>query len=189
MMRTAMLTVLASVLMSFNAFAADDVAALKARIAELEAQVAAHDAERKQTAKHLATFDELDLVAFNNRDMKRLAEIHAEDVKVYNPDGSLTTPYAGHHDKELEFLFDKFNWKIPEHIVGFGHGEWTAGVSISTGKWVKPITLPDGRVLEPTGKEFTIRVATLARWKDGRIVEEHLFWDNAHLNRQIGLGE
>ena len=188
-MRTTIPAVLASLLISFNAAAADDVAALKARIAELEAQVAAHAAEREQTAKHLATFDELDLVAFNNRDMKRLAEIHADDVKVYNPDGLLTTPYAGHHDKELEFLFDTFDWQIPEHIVGFGYGDWTAGISISTGKWVNPITLPDGQVLEPTGKEFTLRVATLARWKDGRIVEEHLFWDNAHLNRQIGLGE
>ncbi len=188
-MKTAILAVLASVLMSFDAFAEDDVAVLKARIAELEAQVAAYDAERKQTAQHLATFDELDLVAFNNRDTKRLAEIHAADVKVYNPDGSLTTSYAGHHDKDLEFLFDKFDWQIPEHIIGFGHDEWTAGVSISTGKWVKPITLPNGHVLEPTGKEFTIRVATLARWENGRIVEEHLFWDNAHLNRQIGLVE
>ena len=188
-MRTKLLAVLAGVSMSFYAFAGDEVAELKARIAELEAQVAAHEEERRQTAMHLAAFDELDLVAFNNRDMNRLAEIHAEDVKVYNPDGSLTTPYVGHHDKELEFLFDKFDWQIPEHIVGFGHGGWTAGVSISTGKWVKPIALPDGQVLEPTGREFTIRVATLARWENGRIVEEHLFWDNAHLNRQIGLGD
>ncbi len=188
-MRTTILAALAGMSMSFNALAQDDVAALEARIAELEAQVAAHAEEREQTARHLATFDELDLVAFNNRDMERLAEIHAEDVRVYNPDGSLTTPYAGHHDRELEFLFDTFDWQIPEHIVGFGYGGWTAGVSVSTGKWVEPITLPDGQVLEPTGNEFTIRVATLARWENGRIVEEHLFWDNAHLNRQIGLGE
>ena len=166
-----------------------DIAALQARIAELEAQVEAHDAERAQTARHLEIFDELDLVAFNNRDMDRMAEIHTEDVRVFNPDGSLTTPYEGHHDVELQYLFDIFDMRIPEHIVGFGYGEWTAGISITKGKWVKPVTLPDGRVLEPTGKEFTIRVATLARWENERIVEEHLFWDNAHLNRQVGLVE
>ena len=53
-MKTTIPAILAGVLMTFNAFAGDNVAALKARIAELEAQVAAHDAERKQTAIHLS---------------------------------------------------------------------------------------------------------------------------------------
>jgi len=167
----------------------DTVADLKAKIAELQAEVDAHNAERAATKRHLEIFDELDLVAFNDRDMERIGEIHAEDVKVYNPDGSLTTPFEPHHAGELQFLFDTFEFRVAEHIVGFGYGEWTAGVSVSKGKWVKPITLPDGRVLQPSRKELTIRIATLARWKNSRIVEEHLFWDNAEWNRQIGLKE
>lgn len=164
-----------------------DVAEMQKKIDELQTIVDAHNAERELTKKQLATFDELDIVAFNNRDMKRIAEIHADDVRVTNPDGSLTTPYGPKHEEELQFLFDTFNFQIPEHVIGFGHGEWTAGVSISKGKWVKPITLPNGKTLQPTGKEFEIRIATLARWENGRIAEEHLFWDNAHLNNQIGL--
>ncbi|NER13515.1 polyketide cyclase [Leptobacterium flavescens] len=163
------------------------VAELQKKVDELQAIVDAHNAERELTRKQLETFDELDLVAFNNRDMERLAEIHAEDVRVINPNGALSTPYAPQHLEELKFLFEKFDTKIPEHIIGFGYGEWTAGASITKGKWVKPITLPNGKTLQPTGKEFEIHVATLARWKNGRIVEEHLFWDNAHLNSQIGL--
>ena len=165
----------------------DNTADLQRKINELQAIVDAHDAERALTKKHLATFDELDLVAFNDRDMERIAEIHAEDVAVYNPDGVLSTPYAPKHEEELEYLFDVFDFQIPKHIIGFGHGEWTAGVSVSTGKWVKSITLPNGKTLAPTGKAFEIRIATLAKWKDGRIVEEHLFWDNAHINNQIGF--
>ncbi len=42
---------------------------LQAKIDELQAQVDAHKAERAATATHLAIFDKLDLVAFNNRDM------------------------------------------------------------------------------------------------------------------------
>lgn len=163
------------------------VVEMQKKIDELQAIVDAHNAERELTKKQLATFDELDIVAFNNRDMKRISEIHADDVKVTNPDGTLTTPYAPKHAEELQFLFDTFNFQIPEHVIGFGHGEWTAGVSISKGKWVKPITLPNGKTLQPTGKTFEIRIATLARWDNGRIAEEHLFWDNAHLNNQIGL--
>ena len=69
---------------------AESTAELQAKIKELQAQVDAHKAERAATARHLEIFDELDLVAFNKRDMKRIKEIHADDVKVYNPDGTIT---------------------------------------------------------------------------------------------------
>jgi len=161
--------------------------ALIARVAQLEAQVAAYKAERALTKRHLEIFDELDLEAFNNRDMKRIGEIHAENVVVHNPDGTKTAPFPP-HEKELQFLFDTFDFKVAEHIVGFGHGEWTAGISISKGKWVKPITLKDGTVLQPTGNPVSLKIATIARWKNGRIAEEYLFWDNADWNKQIGIG-
>lgn len=168
-------------------FAADE-AALIARVAELEAQVAAYEAERALTARHLEIFDELDLEAFNSRDMERIGEIHAENVIVHNPDGTKTSPFPP-HEEELQFLFDTFDFKVTDHIVGFGHGEWTAGISISEGTWVKPITLEDGTVLEPTGQSVRLKIATIARWEHGRIAEEYLFWDNADWNRQIGLGQ
>ncbi len=167
----------------------DKIVELQARVNELQAQVDAHKAEREATARHLQTFDELDLVAFNNRDMTRIKEIHADDVTVYNPDGSITQGMTPHHTDELQFLFDTFDFMIPVHIVGFGYGEWTAGISISEGQWVKPITMPDGTVLEPTNKKLKIKIATIARWENGRIAEEHLFWDNASWNKQIGLDQ
>lgn len=185
-MKYKLVLLLAGVLTGFNVFAADDVATLKARIADLETQVATYTAERAQTTKHLETFDELDLEAFNSRDMKRIGEIHADNVIVHNPDGTQTSPFPP-HSEELEFLFDTFEFKVAEHIVGFGHGEWTAGISISEGRWAKPITLPDGTVLQPTGKPVSLKIATIARWENGRIAEEYLFWDNADWNRQIGL--
>jgi len=161
---------------------------LQTKVNELQALVDAHKTERAATAKHLEIFDELDLVAFNNRDMKRIKQIHADDVKVYNPDGTITEPMLPHAE-ELQFLFDTFDFKVAEHIVGFGFGEWTAGISISKGKWIKPITMPDGTVLQPTGKAVSLKIATIARWENDRIAEEYLFWDNADWNRQIGLGQ
>ena len=117
-----------------------------------------------------------------------IKQIHADDVKVYNPDGTITEPMPPHAD-ELQFLFDTFDFRVAKHIVGFGFGEWTAGISISEGKWVKPLTLPDGTVLQPTGKPVSLKIATIARWENGRIAEEYLFWDNADWNQQIGLGQ
>ncbi len=168
--------------------ATDEIGKLQAKIDELQVQVDAHEAERAATAKHLAIFDELDLVAFNNRDMERIKQIHADNVRVYNPDGTITEPMEPHAE-ELQFLFDTFDFKVAEHIVGFGYGEWTAGISISQGNWVKQIALPDGTVLQPSGKPVSLKIATIARWEDNRIAEEYLFWDNAEWNRQIGLGQ
>ena len=168
---------------------ASDNDALQAKITELQAKVDSYEAERALTKQHLETFHELDLVAFKNRDMDRIKEIHADDVKVYNPDGTITEGMTPHHADDLQFLFDTFDFLVKEHIVGFGHGEWTAGISVSEGKWIKPLTMPDGTVLQPTEKEVRIKIATIARWENGRIAEEYLFWDNADWNRQIGIDQ
>jgi outer membrane murein-binding lipoprotein Lpp len=184
------LVMMASVLIGLQLAGCGDAeqnSKLQDKIDELQAKVDAHVAERAATAKHLKTFDELDLVAFNNRDMPRIKEIHADDVMVYNPDGTTTKGMTPHHASELEFLFDTFSFKVSEHIVGFGHGDWTAGISICDGQWVKPLKMPDGSVLQPTHKKVRVKIATITRWENGRIAEEYLFWDNADWNRQIGL--
>jgi len=189
-MKKAIITTLALLLANIvGCVSATDTAKLQTRIDELQAQVDTHKAERAATAKHLEIFDELDLVAFNKRDMMRIKQIHADDVKVYNPDGTITKGMTPHHAEELQFLFDTFSFVVTEHIVGFGYDDWTAGISICEGKWVKPITMPDGTVLQPTGNKVRIKIATIARWENNRIAEEYLFWDNADWNRQIGLGQ
>ncbi|MDP9306083.1 MAG: ester cyclase [Thermoproteota archaeon] len=36
-------------------------------------------------------------------------------------------------------------------------------------------------------KKFKIDLCTVARWKDGRIIEENLFYDLVGMMRQLGL--
>jgi len=45
----------------------------------------------------------------------------------------------------------------------------------------------DGRIIPPTGKTFELEFCTVARWKDGEIVEEKLFYDQIGLLKQIGV--
>lgn len=47
---------------------------------------------------------------------------------------------------------------------------------------------PDGKETPPTGKSFEVDFCTVARWANGEIVEENLFYDVVGLIRQIGLG-
>jgi hypothetical protein len=47
----------------------------------------------------------------------------------------------------------------------------------------------NGKFIQPTGKKFNIPMATIGIWKDGVMIEEHLFWDNKAYLDQIGLGK
>ena len=168
----------------------DRIEYLEVRVAELETQLTKYKAAEDTVQKNLDLFDELDLIAFNNRDMERIAEIHTPDVKVINRDGQVTGPFDPNHKDELLFLFETFpDFSINEHPIRFGQDDWTAGLSISTGTFLNSMELPDGTKIEPTGKSFEVRIVTLAKWEDGRIVKEYLIWDNEDWMRQIGVGE
>ena len=45
----------------------------------------------------------------------------------------------------------------------------------------------DGKVHPPTNKRFSLEFCTVARWRNGEIVEEKLFYDQVSFLRQIGL--
>jgi hypothetical protein len=54
----------------------------------------------------------------------------------------------------------------------------------------KPMVLPDGKTIQPTGKAYRIPMATIGHWnKDGIMFEEFLFWDNGEFMKQIGLAQ
>ena len=48
---------------------------------------------------------------------------------------------------------------------------------------------PNGREIPATNKTFELNFCTVAHWKDGKIVEENLFYDQVGLMRQIGVQE
>lgn len=55
------------------------------------------------------------------------------------------------------------------------------------GKMVGPWKGLDGKVHAATGKAFELEFCTVARWKNGEIVEENLFYDQVGFLRQIGV--
>jgi hypothetical protein len=49
------------------------------------------------------------------------------------------------------------------------------------------MTTPDGRVIQPTGRNFRVEFCTVAHWKNGEIIEEKLFYGKISLVQQIGI--
>jgi len=145
------------------------------------------EAERTLTATHLTRFDSLDFDVFTNQKWDRLSESHSADIVVHWPDGHSTTGIERHiEDLKAMFVYAP-DTKIAAHPIRFGSGEWTAVTGVLTGTFSQPMPIGGGKSIPPTGKRFSIPMATIGRWKDGVMVEEFLFWDNQTFMKQIGL--
>jgi len=146
--------------------------------------------EKERVQANLKRFDRLDFDAYSQRkNMKLFRDIHCADVKVVFPDGR-TTHGIDQHVKDIDGLFNGTpDSRITAHPIAFGSGDWTATTGVLEATFSEPMKLADGSAIAPTGKKVKIPMATLAKWKNGCIAEEHLFWDNAEYMKQLGLGK
>ena len=144
---------------------------------------------KDSVAQHLKTFDELDFDVYSNQKWDRLQESHANDILVTYPDGHQTKGLKSHIDELKPLFVFAPDTKITTHPIKFGSNDWTCVTGVMTGTFTKPMPIGDGKTIPPTGKSFKINMATVGHWKDGKMIEESLFWDNQEFMKQIGLGK
>lgn len=145
--------------------------------------------ERALVETYLARFDSLDYDVFSNQKWDLLNVSHANDIVVHWPDGHTTTGIAKHiEDLKAMFVYAP-DTRIEVHPIRFGSGEWTCVTGIMKGTFSKPMPIGGGKTIPPTGKKFEIPMCTVGHWKDGKMTEEYLFWDNAEFMKQIGLAK
>ncbi len=167
---------------------ADNSAALQAKVDSLQAELDKIKDERALTEARLMAFDTLDYDFYTNQKWDRFSESHADNIKVYYPDGSVTEGLFPQHIDMLKpmFVFAP-DTRIEQHPVKFGSGDWTAAIGVLEGTFSEPMPIGDGKTIPPTGKKFKLDMATIGHWQDGKMVEEYLFWDNQSFMKQIGL--
>src|SRR5256885_5096603 len=118
---------------------------------------------------NLKTFDVLDFDVFSNQKWDRLQESHAQDIIVTWPDGHETRGIAKHiEDLKALFVYAP-DITIKVHPIRFGSGSWTAVTGVMTGTFTRPMPLPAGTSIPPTGKRFAIGMATIGHWVNGRM--------------------
>ncbi|OTG76061.1 hypothetical protein B9T26_02915 [Acinetobacter sp. ANC 4169] len=146
-------------------------------------------AETSQVQANLKRFDRLDFDAYSQRkNMKLFKDLHCENVKVVFPDGRVTHGIKDHMSDMDNILFNGTpDSRITSHPIAFGSGDWTAATGVLEATFSKPMKLADGKTIPPTGKKVKMSMVTLAKWHNGCITEEHLFWDNAEYMKQLGL--
>ncbi|MBI5446801.1 MAG: ester cyclase [Deltaproteobacteria bacterium] len=145
-----------------------------------------------ELARNLANFDDLDFRVYTGQQWQDLHKSHSKDVVVHWPDGHTTKGIEKHiEDLKVMFTFAPDN-RIKEHPVRFGtqDGVWTAVTGWLEGTFTKPMMLPDGKAIQPTGKAYRIPMATIGHWNAAGVMdEEYLFWDNGEFTKQIGLAQ
>ena len=138
-------------------------------------------------ASHLKTFDELDFDVFSNQKWDSLKLSHAKDIKVFWPDGHVAVGIEKHIEDLKALFVHAPDTRIKEHPIKFGSGNYTLVTGVFEGTFTKPMPIGNGKFIQPTGKAFKMPMATVGIWKDGVMIEEHLFWDNQTYAKQIGL--
>lgn len=140
-----------------------------------------------QEQKHLDLFDDLDFNVYSGQKWNEFHRSHAENIVVHYPDGRTTIGLADHlNELKPQFAFAP-DTRIRLHPVKVAQGNFTAVTGVMEGTFSAPMKLPDGTVIQPTGKPFKLDMATFGRWENGVMVEEWLFWDNQTFMKQIGL--
>jgi hypothetical protein len=163
---------------------------LQARVDSLEAELQKFKEEKDRIEMRLAKFDSLDYEFYSNQDWENFDLSHADNIKVYYPDGKVTTGlYPEHIDMLTPMFVFAPDTKIKKHPIKFGSGDWTCVVGEMEGTFSKPMPMGNGKTIPPTNKKFKLGMATIARWENGKMVEEHLFWDNQAFMKQIGLAQ
>lgn len=164
---------------------------LQAKVDSLQNELKKFTDEKTLTEQRLLKFDTLDYEYYSNQKWDMFKHNHAENIKVYYPDGFIT---EGLYPQHIDMLTPMFvfapDTKIEQHPIKFGSGDWTTVIGVMEATFSKPMPIGNGKTIPPTGKKFKLSMATIAHWgPDGKMTEEYLFWDNQSFMKQIGLAK
>lgn len=127
--------------------------------------------------------------AWNSQNWEVFRTRHSADTAVYWPGQPDPTRGRDAHQAESEAFFKSIENQLENnpYKVMFASGDWTCTVANWSGRMIGPWKGLDGKVHQATNKRFKLEFCTIARWKDGEIVEEKLFYDQVSFLRQIGV--
>jgi len=127
--------------------------------------------------------------SWNSHDMETFGQRHTHNTVVRWPGQEPTHGVEAHKQEALDFFktFPDQRVENRPYKVLIASGDWTCSVARFHGTMTGPMKGPDGNEIPPTGKSFDVDFCTVARWENGQIVEENLFYDLVTFMKQIGL--
>jgi hypothetical protein len=127
--------------------------------------------------------------AFNARDFETLDVIHHPDMIAHIPGNAQPIYGREAHTaamRQLVRIFPDIHVYTP-YPIQFGSGDWITVITHATGTFTGEMTLPNGKVIGPTGKAFDVEFGQTVKWDNDQLIEIAAFWDAALQARQLGL--
>jgi predicted ester cyclase len=128
--------------------------------------------------------------AWNSQDWDTFEERHADNVAVYWPgQPEPTRGLHNHHEESIEFfkIFPDNHLVNNPYKILFSKDDYTCSVADFTGTFKGPMKGLDEKMIQPTNKRFHLDFCTVAHWKNEKILEERLFYDQVGMLKQIGV--
>jgi predicted ester cyclase len=128
--------------------------------------------------------------ACNSQDWDTFEERHADNVAVYWPgQPEPTRGLHNHREESIEFfkIFPDNHLVNNPYKILFSKDDYTCSVADFTGTFKGPMKGLDGKMIQPTNKRFHLEFCTVAHWKNEKILEERLFYDQVGMLKQIGV--
>jgi steroid delta-isomerase-like uncharacterized protein len=127
--------------------------------------------------------------AYNQRDLATLETLYAQDAVTHDP--SLPEPIKGREAIAAVIpgqwtAFPDIRWELRHPVVASDNqAAYEIAVQMTHDG---PMPMPDGTVLEATGKELSVEIGNfLTLDDDGVIVEERAYLDATAVAMQLGL--
>lgn len=123
--------------------------------------------------------------AFNSHDPERIKACYADDATFTAPGGVTLEGADAITEYNMTWLraFPDAVGAVTNEVLA---GDWAATQLTFTGTHTETLAGPDGDI-PATNKSITGRAAELIRVVDGKIVEDHLYFDNMEVLTQLGL--
>ena len=125
------------------------------------------------------------LVAFNSHDAARIRATYAEDVMFEAP-GDVRTEGADATTAYAMGWQNAFPDSTMTVLNEFASGDWVVQQITFEGTHTETLSGPEGDI-PATGKHLAGRGVQVIRIRDGKIAEEHLYYDQMQVLGQLGL--
>jgi steroid delta-isomerase-like uncharacterized protein len=125
--------------------------------------------------------------AFNTRNWDMFDERHTDDIIAYSPITPEPTRGIKEHRQQVEGLLEAFpDFKITLER-SFGQDEWVCAEYRLTGTHKGTLRGQNGNDIPATNKPVDMTFVTTIKFRDGKISEEHSYWDRMELLEQLGI--
>jgi hypothetical protein len=122
---------------------------------------------------------------YNAGDLDKYVDLYTDDAVLTTPESTFKgrTEIRERFARELA-AFSDISFTLVSYVE---HDDLFADEFVFAGTHTGPFVLPNGTTLAPTGNRVEIRGMEMVQVRDGKMIMDNLYYDNASAYVQLGL--